>query len=63
MNKNKEDKIIEYFKQTQFFKGLNADEVKTVSNIITKYKDQKREVLILKIAELIINWQRFQPFY
>lgn len=60
---NKEDEIIKYFKETSFFKELNDDEVKVVLNIINNYKDQKREVLILRIAQLIIKWQRFQPFY
>ena len=59
----KEDEIIEYFKGTLFYKDLNDYEVKTVLNIISTYKDQKRELLILKIAELIIKWNRFQPFY
>ena len=60
---NKEDEIIEYFKGTLFYKELDDDEVKTVLNIISTYKNQKREVLILKIAELIIKWKRFQTFY
>ena len=59
----KEDEIIEYFKGTLFYKELDDDEVKTVLNIISTYKNQKREVLILKIAELIIKWKRFQTFY
>ena len=61
--KDKEEEIIEYFKGTLFYKDLNDDEVKTVLNIISTYKDQKREVLILKIAALIIKWKRFQTFY
>ena len=63
MNKNREEEIIEYFKGTLFYKELEDDEVKDVLNIINTYKDQKREVLILKIAELVIKWQRFQTFY
>ena len=59
----KEKEIIEYFKGTQFYKELNDDEVKTVLNIISNYKDQKRELLILRIAQLIIKWERFQTFY
>lgn len=59
----KEDEIIEYFKATPFYKELDDNEVKTVLNIINTYKDQKREVLILKIATLIIKWKRFQTFY
>ena len=58
-----EDKIIEYFKGTLFYKELDDYEVKTVLNIISTYKNQKREVLILKIAQLIIKWKRFQTFY
>ena len=61
--KDKEYEIIEYFKGTQFYKELDDNEVKTVLNIINSYKDQKREVLILKIATLIIKWKRFQTFY
>ena len=61
--KDREEEIIEYFKGTLFYKDLNDYEVKTVLNIISTYKNQKREVLILKIAALIIKWQRFQPFY
>lgn len=63
MSKNKEDEIINYFKETSFFKELNDKEVEIVLNIIHNYKDQKREVLILRIAQLIIKWKRFQPFY
>ena len=63
MTKNREEEIIEYFKGTLFYKELEDDEVKDVLNIINTYKDQKREVLILKIAELVIKWQRFQTFY
>ena len=63
MTKNREEEIIEYFKGTLFYKGLEDDEVKDVLNIINTYKDQKREVLILKIAELVIKWRRFQTFY
>ena len=59
----KEKEIIKYFKGTLFYKELEDYEVKTVLNIINTYKDQKREVLILKIADLIIKRQRFQPFY
>lgn len=61
--KDKEEEIIEYFKGTLFYKDLNDNEVKTVLDIISTYKDQKREVLILKIAALIIKWKRFQTFY
>ena len=63
MAKNREEEIIEYFKGTLFYKDLEDYEVKAVLNIINIYKDQIREVLILKIAELVIKWQRFQPFY
>ena len=63
MTKNREEEIIEYFKGTLFYKELEDDEVKDVLNIIKTYKDRKREVLILKIAELVIKWQRFQTFY
>ena len=63
MTKNREEEIIDYFKGTLFYKELEDYEVKTVLDIISTYKDQKREVLILKIAELIIKWRRFQPFY
>ena len=63
MTKNREEEIIEYFKGTLFYKDLEDYEVKAVLNIINIYKDQIREVLILKIAELVIKWQRFQPFY
>ena len=63
MAKNREEEIIKYFKGTLFYKYLEDYEVKTVLNIINTYKDQKREVLILKIAELIIKWKRFQTFY
>ena len=61
--KDKEEEIIEYFKGTLFYKDLNDDEVKTVLDIISTYKNQKREVLILKIASLIIKWKRFSTFY
>ena len=61
--KDKEEEIIEYFKGTLFFKDLNDYEVETVLNIISTFKDKKRELLILKIAELIIKWKRFQTFY
>ena len=53
--KDKEEEIIEYFKGTLFFKDLNDYEVETVLNIISTFKDKKRELLILKIAELIIK--------
>ena len=61
--KDKEEEIIEHFKGTPFYKDLNDDEVKTVLDIISTYKNQKREVLILKIASLIIKWKRFSTFY
>ena len=59
----KEEEIIDYFKGMLFYKDLEDYEVKIVLNIINTYKDQKRELLILKIAELIIKWKRFQTFY
>ena len=59
----KEKELIDYFKGTLFFKELNDYEVKTVLNIINSYKNQPREILILKIAELTIKWIRFQSFY
>ena len=59
----KEKEIIEYFKGTPFYKELEDYEVKVVLDIISTYKDRKREFLVLKIAELIIKWRRFQPFY
>ena len=59
----KEKRIIEYFKETLFYKELEDYEVKIVLNIINTYKDQKRELLILKIADLIIKRNRFQTFY
>ena len=55
MAKNREEEIIDYFKGTLFYKELEDYEVKAVLDIISTYKDQKREVLILKIAELIIK--------
>ena len=58
-----EEEIIDYFKGTLFYKQLEDYEVKTVLTIINTYKYQKREVLILKIAELIIKWKRLQTFY
>ena len=58
MTKNREEEIIEYFKGTLFYKELEDYEVKAVLDIISTYKDQKREVLILKIAELIIKWKK-----
>ena len=58
MTKNREEEIIEYFKGTLFYRELEDYEVKTVLNIINTYKDQKREVLILKIAELIIKMKK-----
>ena len=59
----KEKQIIKYFKETLFYKELEDYEVKIVLDIISTYKDQKRELLILKIADLIIKWNRFQTFY
>ena len=58
-----EEKIIKYFEGTLFFKNLNDDDIKFVINIIKHYKNQKREVLVLKIAQLIIKWERFDVFY
>lgn len=60
---SKEDEIVKYFKETSFFKELNDNEVQIVLNVIKNCKDQKREALILRIAQLIIKWKRFQPFY
>lgn len=59
----KEDEIIKFFKEKSFFKELNERETEIVLNVIHNYKDQKREVLILRIAQLIIKWDRFQVFY
>ena len=52
---DKEDNIIKFFKETSFFKELNERETEIVLNVIHNYKDQKREVLILRIAQLIIK--------
>ena len=55
----KEKQIIKYFKGTLFYKELEDYEVKIVLKIIRTYKDQRRELLILKIADLMIKWNRF----
>ena len=61
--KEKEDEIIKFIKETAFYKGLNDDEIDKVMSIIKSCEGQPRQVLILRIAQLIIKWDRFQVFY
>ena len=59
---NKEE-VKNFIEKTTTIANLNGEELEFIMNIFLNNWNKSKELLLLKIGELLINWKRREFFY
>lgn len=57
------EEVIKFIEETNTIPNLTDEELERIINIFLNNWKKDKKLLLLKICELIINWQRKEFFY